>query len=164
MRETRWPSVEQTGAVVVPAEPSTKAKAWAIFDHIVNVSAPQGHHSDPWQRNDSGSVSFKPDFDVLTQLLGVPIHLGASTKTGVPALALDVWLSYELRRAGFEPDAVWPRSSEPRVLPFPIVNLLKSLPNTEREKLRESPEVKILNQGCIRGEREHPRQELPKAG
>jgi len=119
----------------VAAEPSTKAKAWAIFDRIVADAAPGGVHSNPWTRGADGALSFQPDIDVLIRLLGVPLYLKAPTTTGVPALALDVWLSYELRRAGFDEDAVWPRASTPRILPGPISSLLAKVTAKEREAL-----------------------------
>lgn len=34
------------------AEPSTKAKAWAIFDKIVADAAPAGEHSNPWVKDE----------------------------------------------------------------------------------------------------------------
>ena len=87
----------------MPAEPSTKATAWAIFDRIVADAAPAGVHSNPWLQTLDGALSYVPDFRVLRKLLGVPLYLGAPSTTGVPALALDVWLSYELRRPGSIP-------------------------------------------------------------
>lgn len=117
------------------AEPSTKAKAWAIFDRVVGEAAPDGVHSNPWRKNDDGVLVFQPDYYTLKRLLGVPLYLKAPTTTGVPALALDVWLSYELRRAGFDVDAVWPRPSAPRVLPEPVVSLLRTVSGKEREAL-----------------------------
>lgn len=116
----------------MPAEPSTKAIAWAIFDRIVADAAPGGEHTNPWVRSGDELV-YRPDFRVLRRLLGVPLHLDAPSTTGVPALALDVWLAYELRRAGFDPDAVWPRPSEPRIMPSAIANLLVALPLKERQ-------------------------------
>lgn len=117
------------------AEPSTKARAWAIFDRIVADAAPEGVHTNPWTKNDAGELVYEPDFDILVRLLGVPLYLEAETTTGVPALALDVWLSYELRRAGFDPDAAWPRPTAPRILPGPIVSLLEKVTAKEREAL-----------------------------
>lgn len=116
-------------------EPSTKAKAWAIYDRIVADAATASEHSNPWVREEDGTLSFEPDYDTLIKLLGVPLYLKAPTTTGVPALALDVWLSYELRRAGFDADATWPRPSAPRVLPGPIVSLLSKVTVKEREAL-----------------------------
>lgn len=117
------------------AEPSKKARAWAIFDRIVADAAPNEEHSNPWVVDAKGGLIHEPDYETLKRLLGVPLHLKAPTTTGVPALALDVWLSYELRRAGFDDDAVWPRPSAPRILPGPIASLLQSVTIKEREAL-----------------------------
>jgi hypothetical protein len=119
----------------VAAEPSAKSKAWAIFDRICADAAPGGEHTNPWVQDDAGTVSFEPDFGVLEKLLGVPLYLKAPTTSGVPALALDVWVSYELRRAGFDQDATWPRGRHPRIMPTAIVKLLAGLPRKERGQL-----------------------------
>lgn len=112
------------------ARPSTKAEAWVLFDHIVAQAAPGGVHSNPWALASDGQVRFEPDYPTLEKLLGVPLHLKAGTQSGVPALALDVWLTYELRRAGFDPDQVWPRPINPRILPASVAALIKSLPGS----------------------------------
>lgn len=117
------------------AEPTAKDKAWVIFDRIVRDAAPDGTHTNPWVRDENGQLTYEPDFTTLTRLLGVPLYLHAETRTGVPALALDVWLSYELRRAGFDADATWPRPAHPRILPMPVANLRRALPAKERAKL-----------------------------
>ena len=117
------------------AEPSIRSKAWAIFDRICADAAPEGVHTNPWIRDGDGTVRYEPDFPVLQRLLGVPLYLEAPTTTGVPALALDVWVSYELRRAGFAPDATWPRAEHPRILPAAIANLLRALKGKERDQL-----------------------------
>lgn len=117
------------------AEESIKAKAWALFDSIVAEAALDGDHTNPWIIDESGLPAYQADLETLRRLLGVPLHLKAATTTGVPALALDVWLSYELRRAGFDPDSVWPRPEPPRVLPGPIVSLLERVTMSERELL-----------------------------
>ena len=116
-------------------EPSAKQKAWVIFDRIVANAAPRGVHSNPWVSGSQGEPRYDPDFDTLVRLLGVPLYLNADTRTGVPALALDVWLSYELRRAGFDVDATWPRPIHPRILPTSVASLLKALPLKERAQL-----------------------------
>ena len=128
-------------------EPSTKAKAWVIFDRIVARAALENVHSNPWIRSADGQLRFAPDFDTLARLLGVPLHLKAGTQSGVPALALDVWLSYELRRAGFDTDQVWPRPVHPRILPAPIANLLKALPAGTRKAVAD----RIERDGAITG-------------
>ena len=97
--------------------------------------------------NGAGEVKYEPDFDVLEKLLGVPLYLDAPTTSGVPALALDVWVSYELRRAGFAPNATWPRAEHPRILPASIANLLQALKGKERELLA----ARLTKQGPMKG-------------
>jgi hypothetical protein len=128
---------------------SAKSLAWAIFDRIVADAAPAGAHTNPWCRDAGGHPVFTPDFAVLQRLLGVPLHLGADTNTGVPALALDVWLSYELRRAGFDPDAVWPRPTNPRIMPRSIASLLVELPRHERELVQRRLFGKTAMKGVV---------------
>lgn len=130
----RWCADGPSG-VPVAAETSAKERAWLLFDHIIAQAAPDGEHADPWTTTDDGRLRFSPDIPTLERLLGVPLLLRAGSQTGVPALALDVWLSYELRRAGFDPDAVWPRATHPRILPTPIAKLLAGLPAAERDAL-----------------------------
>jgi len=131
----------------VAAKPSSKAEAWEIFDHIVEAAAPSGEHNNPWVLGTDGQPFIKPDYDTLALLLGVPLHLKAGTQTGVPALALDVWLSYELRRAGFGTDQVWPRPANPRVLPAPVAAFVKSLPVA----VRANAESYLLSRTSIPG-------------
>jgi hypothetical protein len=131
------------------AAESAKATAWAIFDRIVADAAPGGVHGNPWHRGGGEQPLFAPDFEVLQKLLGVPLYLNADTNTGVPALALDVWLSYELRRAGFEPDAVWPRSTNPRIMPRAVASLLAELPRHEREPLQRRLFGKTAMKGVV---------------
>ena len=116
---------------------SSKTEAWIFFDHIVARAAPEGIHSNPWVIGPEGALGFRPDYETLKRLLGVPLYLKAGTQSGVPALALDVWLSYELRRAGFETDQVWPRPSNPRILPAAAANLIRQLPSTLRKQVAE---------------------------
>jgi len=115
----------------VAADKTTRAKAWALFDRIVERAAPEGVHSNPWSREPDNQVRFKPDYETLNLLLGVPLFLKANTQSGVPALALDVWLSYELRRAGFDSDQTWPRPTHPRIVPAAVSKLLKEIPKGE---------------------------------
>lgn len=119
------------------AELNAKEKAWLLFDRIVARAAPERNHSNPWVQQHGGILCYEPDVDTLSRLLGVPLYLNAESRTGVPALAFDVWLSYELRRAGFDSDTVWPRPIHPRILPKPIASLLKALPAKERAQLQD---------------------------
>lgn len=129
------------------AEQSAKAKAWAIYDRIVDRAAPGGAHTNPWVKDQQGHRRFEPDYGTLSQLLGVPLFLVANTQSGVPALALDVWLSYELRRAGFGTDQTWPRPKHPRILPASVAKLLDALPRNEADPLR----ARIERDGAISG-------------
>lgn len=126
---------------------SAKSEAWRLFDYIVAEAAPGGVHSNPWVKDPGEQLRFEPDYDTLECLLGVPLHLKAGTQSGVPALALDVWLSYELRRAGFRSDQVWPKPTNPRVLPAAVTALIKSLPS----KLRAQVEERIEKNSSIAG-------------
>lgn len=129
------------------AKATSKAKAWALFDHILASAAPGGVHSNPWTTAVGGQLQFEPDYITLERLLGVPLHLRATTQSGVPALALDVWLGYELRRAGFGIDQVWPRPSNPRILPSSVAALIASLP----KQLRETVQGRVEKASSIKG-------------
>ncbi len=129
------------------AEKSAKAKAWAIFDRIVDRAAPGDEHGNPWIKDSEGRRRFDPDYETLCLLLGVPLFLKANTQSGVPALALDVWLSYELRRAGFGTDQTWPRPRHPRILPSSVANLLDELTAKEADPLK----AKLERKSSIKG-------------
>lgn len=101
----------------VAKDESKKAIAWPMFDAIV-VDAPM-RRLNPWEHG-----AYVPDFETLERLLGVPLLLEADTTSGVPALALDVWVAYELRRAGLDPDAVWPRETAPRVISSDLLRFI----------------------------------------
>lgn len=105
---------------------TAKQQAWPLFDAIVERAPLKT--VNPW----SATKGFEPDYETLSLLLGVPLHLKATTRSGVPALAVDVWVAYELRRAGLDPDAVWPRAQAPRVI---AKDVLKFVGSTSR-KLR----------------------------
>lgn len=116
---------------------SVRSEAWALFDALVNGSSERD--TNPWRlvKYDSAPPAplFAPDYDTLTQLLSVPIYLGANSQSGVPALAFDVWVAYEFRRAGFDPDAIWPRPLSPRVLPPDVAAVLANLPARLRSEV-----------------------------
>ncbi|WP_447953553.1 hypothetical protein [Sphingopyxis chilensis] len=126
---------------------SIRAQAWVYYDHIVDTAAPGGVHTNPWVRRSDGQPSFEPDFATLECLLGVPLYLKAGTTSGVPALALDVWLSYELRRAGFVPDKVWPRPSNPRILPIAVSALISWLPAALKAQVSQ----RVMSKSSIPG-------------
>jgi hypothetical protein len=132
---------------VAAKQQSAKTKAWVLFDRIVALAAPGGVHSNPWVESPYGQLRFEPDYDTLVKLLGVPLYLKAGTQSGVPALALDVWMSYELRRAGFGSDQVWPRPVHPRILPASVAALLDQLPSGIAATLAE----RVNKEGAISG-------------
>lgn len=103
-------------------EPSKKQQAWPIFDRIISDRKIDGEYTNPWRGRGEGAT-YTPDYEALELLLAVPLYLKANSQSGVPALALDVWVAYELRRAGFDSDAVWPRDAHPRVVPSSVANL-----------------------------------------
>lgn len=109
-------------------------RAWRLFDAL--ISEADDRKSAPWVEGHRGA-EFAPDYDTLSRLLGVPVLLGANSQSGVPALALDVWVASEFRRAGFDPDAVWPRQKHPRVLATEVSAFVSKLPARERKKIRE---------------------------
>lgn len=102
-----------------------RTRGWRLFDQIVTDAALRAQN--PWRRAADGTVEYVPDYATLRLLLGVPLHLDANSQSGVPALALDVWAAYEMRRAGFAPDSVWPRQQAPRVLPKDVSTLMAGL-------------------------------------
>lgn len=111
---------------------SVRDRGWAYFDAIV-AAAPR-REQNPWAADGRRPV-YRPDYETLELLLGVPVLLDATSQSGVPALALDVWVSYEFRRAGFDPDCVWPRASAPRVLPREIRDFVGKLPKKDQGTL-----------------------------
>lgn len=100
------------------------------FDDIL-AAAPA---TSPWAGQGSG-LAYEPDFALLRSMLHVPVAEKAKSQSGLFGKCLDAWLAHEYRRAGFDPDAVWPRASEPRVLSSDIARLLAQLPEPQRDEL-----------------------------
>lgn len=96
-----------------------KVDVFAAFDpilHAVDI------RSSPWV-----SGRYVPDLDLLRELLSIPISTGEKQESGRVAKAFDAWVAHELRRAGFPPDGVWPRTRRPRVLPEDVAPLEQGL-------------------------------------
>lgn len=85
--------------------------------------------NSPWVRHGDGAPTYAPDYDVFARLLTSAVAAGAGddTESGIFPKGIDLWLSYELRRAGFEDHEVWPRSARPRVLPRDVAALIDNL-------------------------------------
>lgn len=101
--------------------------------------------SDPWVNPWQPDGSYRSDFALLERLLGVAV--GTSQQSGVVAGAVDVRAAEELRRAGFDPDEVWPRRKPPRVMPRDVRNFV-DLALTRR--LREEVEGRFDKPGARR--------------
>lgn len=115
---------------------SGKAEAWALFDRIVEQAGAESPATNPWRFGATGPV-YVPDYATLQRVLAVPLLLGSTSQSGIPALALDVWTAYELRRSGFGPDRVWPRARPPRILPSTLVAVRKGATQRQRAVLDE---------------------------
>ncbi|MGQ0629950.1 MAG: hypothetical protein ACT4P1_02840 [Sporichthyaceae bacterium] len=93
--------------------------------------------TDPWCHTRGEGGCYAPDYELLTQLLAVPVCEGSVAASGRFALAVDAWLAAELRRAGFGDDEVWPRPTRPRILPREVALLLDKLPARLADEMRE---------------------------
>lgn len=82
--------------------------------------------TDPWATG--GRYEF--DRGLLTDLIAVQVKAGSAqvSATGGLALAVDIWVATELRRAGLEPDAVWPRSIQPRTVSQSLARAVAKFP------------------------------------
>ncbi|MGC9962596.1 MAG: hypothetical protein ABSE47_11940 [Acidimicrobiales bacterium] len=96
---------------------------------------------EPWVNPWQADGSYRPDLDLLTTLLTVAA--GTPQQSGIVAAAADVWAAEELRRAGFDPDEVWPRRSKPRVLPRDVRNFVEGGALTK--KLRADVEERLTH-------------------
>ena len=93
--------------------------------------------SNPWSVDPTtGDQAFHPDYELLSELVGIPIAAGSGSESGRLAKAIDAWVAQELRRAGFGDDEVWPRLTKPRVLPRDLALYLEALPAKDREAAR----------------------------
>lgn len=118
------------------------AHCWALMDHFVTAEGGADLHS-PWSM-EHGRLKYSPDYGTLVRLLQVPLYYDATTTSRIPARAVDVWVAHELRRAGFDPDAVWPRASAPRVVPMPVLRFLQGLnANQDERALRARLEERL---------------------
>jgi hypothetical protein len=108
---------------------ANRAQKLDRFDALVS----EADHGSPWQPNGE----YVPDIGLLTGLLGVAV--GATQQSGIVAAAADVWVAEELRRAGFDENDVWPRRTQPRVLPRDLRNFIDggALPKKLATEVRE---------------------------
>ena len=128
----------------MPEQPHPQT-AWRLFDDLVAEAGT----ASPWTTSTSDERAFAPDYGLLERLLAVPIRLGSTTRSGIPAKAVDVWVAHELRRAGFLADEVWPRATPPRVLPHEIA--LMRNPESNMTMALSQEVFKRLESGAVRG-------------
>ena len=85
--------------------------------------------SSPWRNG-----TYHASLTQLEMLLGRCIARGSWSEAqgGAVGAALDLWVARELRRAGYEIDAVWPRETDPRVLPASVARAMNRLSATDR--------------------------------
>ncbi len=97
--------------------------------------------TNPWE--EGGQYRF--DRQLLCDLIGVQVESGSAlvSATGGLAIAVDVWVATELRRAGLEPDTVWPRADQPRVVPQALSRAAASFSYSRNSATREVQEATI---------------------
>jgi len=103
------------------------------FDGLIPV--------DPWVNPWQPGGAYEADYELLTRLLSAAV--GTAQQSGIVAAAADVWAAEELRRAGFDPDEVWPRRTQPRVLPRDVRNFIEGGALTK--KLRADVEERLTH-------------------
>jgi len=93
----------------------------------------------PWNK----TGVYKPDYGLLHALIDVTVQNGKAfdPQTGALAAATNVWVATELRRAGIDPNRVWPRVEQPRSLPWDAAAA------AQRLKLRKNPRQLPANWG-----------------
>lgn len=80
---------------------------------------PAGSWINPWRPDGSYQVDDRLLIQLLTEATGT------TQQSGIVAAAADVWAAEELRRAGFAEDEVWPRRTQPRILPRDVRNFVE---------------------------------------
>lgn len=105
-----------------------KPDAMAVFESTLEgLPTPS-----PWTHAHGETPAYSPDYNILAALLSVPVQAEAGSESGLFPKGIDLWLSHELRRAGFGEEETWPRPTRPRVFPREIALLLEALPSTLR--------------------------------
>lgn len=109
----------------------TGPRGIARYDDLIQAASCES----PWHHDGNGGRVYLPDLELLGSILTIPVGENASTQTGLLGKGLDAWFAHEFRRAGFDPDSVWPRASDPRVLPTDLRALFERLPTDLRNDL-----------------------------
>lgn len=107
----------------------SRRDAMAVYDDVLAAATAD----DPWLHAAGEPPRYAADYELLADMLTIPRRAGSVSETGVFPRGIDLWLSHELRRAGFTDQETWPRASAPRVLPREIHLLLENLPRRVRQ-------------------------------
>ncbi|MHB8452836.1 MAG: hypothetical protein ACYDAQ_20635, partial [Mycobacteriales bacterium] len=107
-----------------------------VFDSFEGILRARST-ANPWSIDPAtGARSYVPDYELLAELVGIPVGVGSGSESGRLAKAIDAWMAHELRRAGFGADEVWPRLTKPRVLPRDLALFIEGLPVRDRDAAR----------------------------
>lgn len=104
-----------------------------VFDSFEPAIRARPSSNPWWVDRGTGVRAFHADYELLSQLLAIPIAARSGSESGRLAKAIDSWVAHELRRAGFGRDEVWPRLTKPRVMPRDLGLYIEGLPTTERQ-------------------------------
>lgn len=116
--------------------PTTVGDSADVFDSFEDVIRARPL-ANPWSIGPAGDRMYSPDGLLLGQLLSIPVAAGSGSASGRLAKAIDAWVAFELRRAGFGDDEVWPRLTKPRVLPRDVAVFIDGLPAKDRAAARQ---------------------------
>lgn len=95
----------------------------------------------PW---DAGG-NYRFDRELLQKLIAAQAPEGGAPvpASGALAIAVDVWIATELRRAGIDADAVWPRATRPRIVPQALARAVRELRLAAKSETREIQEATV---------------------
>ena len=95
----------------------------------------------PW----SAVGSYQFDRELLQDLIAVQLKAAGdgAANTGALAIAVDVWIATELRRAGIDASAVWPRTERPRILSQAFASAAKRFRYAKDASVREIQEATV---------------------
>src|SRR5690606_23446323 len=69
----------------------------AVYDDVLAAATAD----DPWLHAAGEPPRYAADYELLADMLTIPRRAGSVSETGVFPRGIDLWLSHELRRAGF---------------------------------------------------------------
>jgi len=138
-----------------------KDDSFAAFDPLL---AEADVSSSPWT---GPNGRYEPHLPLLKAMLAIPISQGEAAKSqgGRTIKALDAWIAHELRRAGFAPHEVWPRTRQPRVLPASLSDLEEQLETLAAALTAHETEIgRSLRPVLLRRAIRALRESLPRGG